>query len=600
MAFRRPPPPSNEGLRLEPHPSASPSSAQVRLRAEAGRPRRTPAARNPRPSPLPPGLGVEIDRAVRLFDEGTVLVGGCPPRAVRLTTDQASALIRWSSGASPAGRAERLLARRLVDSGLAHPRPERDAVPVEPGTVEVAVVGQAGSAGLARTLDDLAADHPALRPVVVGATGACAWVARARGARVVPGPPGGAEARAAALDACSAPLLALLVAGARPGPGWLETALGHFADPGVAAVLPRVLTARPNAPSYGEMTIAAVAADRAGADRGADPAPVLPWGRGTGGPGLPGTANEHTGADPLNPVNTLVLRRAAVGRLDPGPGAGAETDALWRLAEDGWSVRYEPRSRVWNPPVTDLGGYLRACFARGAAAGPLARSRHTRAAGPDLPWPSAVGLALVAAGHPALAAGAVALGAADTAWRLSRVSPGTLPEALRLAARDLAHTARVGGRWVRGTWWPVLAAVAVGAGAVAFRGPGPGTGPTPVSRTVSPSSSSDAGLRTLRAAGPSGRARWIAAAAGAVLTLPHLGAWHRGRGVALVDPVGWTALAVAGDAARALGAWWGVARSGSSAPLTPGVRAVAVRPSAGRSGGAPNMKEKSLSLVSSR
>ncbi|MEV2277970.1 family 2 glycosyl transferase [Nocardiopsis sp. NPDC049922] len=541
---------------------------------------------------------------MRFSDEGHVLVGGCPPRALRLTTDQVSALIRWWSGASPVGRVERLLARRLVDAGLAHPRPERDAVPAERGTVDVAVVGQAGSAALARTLDHLAADHPALRPVVVGATGACAWVARARGARLVPGPPGGAAARAVALDACSAPLLALLEAGARPGPGWLEAALGHFADPGVAAVLPRVLTARPNAPTYGEMTIAAVAAVRAGADRGADPAPVLPWGRGTGGRGLPGTANEHTEADPLSPVNTLVLRRAAVERLDPGLGAGAELDALWRLAERGWSVRYEPRSRVWNPPITDLGGYLRACFARGAAAGPLARSRRERVAGPDLPWPSSVALGLAAAGHPALAAGAVALGTADTARRLSRTSPGTLPEALRLTGRDLAYTARVGGRWVRGTWWPVLAAVAVGAGAVARRRSGTGERSTPGGRrAVSPSSSVGVRCGALRAASRFGRARWIAAAAGAALTLPHLGAWHRGRGVAMVGPVGWTVLGMAGDAARSLGTWWGVASSGSPAPLTPGARPTAVR--AARSsvrprGGAPDVRERPLSLVSSR
>ncbi|OLT24671.1 family 2 glycosyl transferase [Nocardiopsis sp. CNR-923] len=543
-------------------------------------------------------MGVQIDRAVRLFEEGTVLVGGSPARAVRLTTDQASALIRWSSGARPVGRVERSLARRLVDAGLAHPRPERDAVPVEPGTVDVAVVGQAGSAALARTLDALAADHPELSPVVVGATGECAWVARARGARTVPGPPGGAAARAVALDACSAPLLALLVAGARPGPGWLEAALGHFADPGVAAVLPRVLTARPNAPSYGEMTIAAVAADRAGADRGADPAAVLPWGRGTAGTGAPGTANEHTEADPLSPVDTLVLRRAAVERLDPGLGAGAEVDALWRLAEDGWAVRYEPGSRVWNPPVTDLGGYLRACFARAAAAGPLARGRCERAAGPDLPWPSAVGLALVAAGRPGLATGAVVLGAAGAAWELSRVSPETLPEALRLAGHDLFHTARTGGRWVRGTWWPVLAAVAVGAGAVALRRSGPGTRPPASRRTVLPSSSAVVRFRAPRAATPSRRARWVAVAAGAALTLPHLGAWHRGRGAALVDPVSWTALAVAGDAARSLGAWWGVARSGSPAPLVPGSRPVAVRTPAHGRGGTADVRESALSLAS--
>ncbi|WP_116244270.1 family 2 glycosyl transferase [Nocardiopsis sp. FIRDI 009] len=488
-------------------------------------------------APLPPGTAVEIDRSVRLADEGHVLVGGHPPHALRLTTDQASVLVRWSSGAVPNGRAERVLARRLIDAGFAHPRPADTAVPVGPGTVDVAVVDPTSPNDLARTLDGLATAYPDLRPVVVGATGASAWAARSRGARTVPGPAGGACARNAALGACTAPHVALVAAGARLGPGWLEAALGHFADPGVAAVLPRGLTARADAPTYLEMLVAAVAADRVGPDRGADPAPVLPWGHATGGRGLPGTANGHTRADPLSPVGALVLRRAAVGPdpFDPELGEGAGLDALWRLAEHGWSVRYEPRSRVRVPPVGDLGGYLRACFARGALTGRLARRRGRRAVGPELSWSSAAALALLTAGRPVPALGAVALGAAYGARRLSGGARERLPEAALVAVRDLVSAAGSGGRWVRGAWWPVLAGAAVGAGA---------------------------------------RDRRTAAAVGAMLVLPHLGAWHRGRGVAPVDPVTWTALGVAGDAARSLGTWWGAAGSRSVAPLLPCPRAM--------------------------
>src|SRR5690606_28364924 len=88
--------------------------------------------------PLSSGPGIEIDRAVRLTDEGHVLVGGCPPRAVRLAPEQVSALIRWLSGSAPRGTEEGLLARALIRAGLAHPRPR----PLAPDhTVEVAVVG---------------------------------------------------------------------------------------------------------------------------------------------------------------------------------------------------------------------------------------------------------------------------------------------------------------------------------------------------------------------------------------------------------------------------------------------------------------------------
>ncbi|PDP89143.1 family 2 glycosyl transferase [Glycomyces fuscus] len=507
-------------------------------------------------SPLPPGLGVEIDRAARLADEGRVLVGGSPPRAVRLTPGQVSALIRWLSRAVPRDAGEGLFARDLIRAGLAHPRP----LPLAPGdTVEVAVVGRAGPAALGATLDHLAEYRHGPRTVVVGASGADAWTARRHGARVVPGPAGGAGALAEALRACSAEFVALVEAGTRPAPGWLETALGHFADPDVAAVVPRVLADRSACLGHAQMTVASVAARRAGADRGADPAPVLPWGHALPRQERPGSANEHT--DPLRPVPVMVLRRSAAG-LDPDLGAAAGLDLLWRLAEQGWSVRYEPRSRVWAPPTTDLGAYLRACFTSGAVAGPLASRRDGRAAGPALSWAGAAGLALAFAGRPGAALLAGALGGAAVTGALVAGARTPLPEAARLAGLDLAHTVRAGTHAVRTAWWPLAAAAAVGGAVLRRRGPGAAGGsadPRPPA----------GGRRSPGRRGFSGRADRIALAAGAALVVPHVAAWHRGRGAALAGPVTWTALGMAGDAARSLGTWWGVARSGSPAPLVP-------------------------------
>ncbi len=545
----------------------------------------------PSRAPLPPGLGIEIDRAARLADEGHVLVGGSPPRAVRLTPEQVSALIRWLSRAVPRGADEGLFARGLVRAGLAHPRP----LPLVPGdTVEVAVVGRAGPAALNATLDHLDEHRHGPRPVVVGATGPEARTARRRGARVVPGPAGGAGARAWALRACSAEFVALVEAGTRPAPGWLETALGHFADPDVAAVVPRVLTDRSACLGHAQMTVASVAARRTGADRGGDPAPVLPWGHALPWQERPGPANEHT--DPLRPVPVLVLRRAAAD-LDPGLGAAAGLDLLWRLAEQGWSVRYEPRSRVWTPPTTDLGAYLRACFTSGAVAGPLARRRGGHAAGPALSWAGALGLALLFAGRPGAALAAGALGGAAVTGALVAGAGTPLPEAARLAGLDLAHTVRTGTRAVRTAWWP-LAAAAVGAAVLGRRDRGAPDG--------SGSAASDpltGGGRSPHRGGSGGRAGRAALAAGAALVVPHAAAWHRGRGAALAGPVTWTALGMAGDAARSLGTWWGIARSGSPAPLVPRlVPLVAVgtaaRERSGRARGGRGPKEDSTATVS--
>ncbi|WP_236572164.1 family 2 glycosyl transferase [Nocardiopsis sp. FR4] len=502
--------------------------------------------------PAPPGPGIEIDRSVRLADEGHVLLGGCPPRAVRLSPRRVSALIRWLSGSAPRGAEEERFARALVRAGLAHPRP----APLPPGEdVAVAVVGRAGPGALAATLDRLAELHPRLRPVVVGAEGAEAWQARRRGARVVPSPSGGARARAAALRACRTEVVALLEAGTRPAAGWLDTALGHFADPGVAAVVPRVLADRSRCLGHLEMTVAAVAASRAGPDLGADPAPLLPWGHAGPRQQRPGAVNEP--ADPLRPVPCLVVRRS-VADLDPGLGAAAELDLLWRLAEQDWSVRYEPRARVWAPPTTRLGAYLRDCFVSGSCAGPLAAARDGRAAGPELPLAGAAGLVLAAFGRPGAALAAGVLGGAAVTAALAAGGRTPLPDAVRLAGADLAYTARTATRAIRASWWPVAAAAAAGGAAAWRRGDG------------------------------TARAGRLALAAGAALALPHLAAWRRGRGAALTGPLAWTALGMAGDAARSLGTWWGMARARSAAPLVPRIRPTAAF------GAAPSVPRRDL------
>ncbi|GAA1081053.1 glycosyltransferase [Nocardiopsis metallicus] len=534
---------------------------------------------SPTPAPMPMGLGVEIDRAVRLTDEGHVLVGGSPPRALRLPPQGVSTVIRWLSGAALGRHRERQLARILVEAGLAHPRP----APTAPGPdVEVAVVGSGHHRELETVLDLIAEEYPHLRLVVVGAVGLAARVARERGLRVVgvpvDGPMTGAQARATALKACDAEVIALLDADTLPGPGWLEAALGHFADPGVAAVVPRVLAARTRCGPRG-MTVSALNALHA--DRGADPAPILPWGQGHRGLGQPAPPNEHASVEPLEPVRTLFVRRGTACS-DPSLGAAAEVDLLWRLAGEGWSVRYEPRSRVYAVMPTGIGSYLRARFEAGAAAGPLARLHGRRAAGPELSLSGAAGLGLALAGRPLSGLAVCAAGGALRVRGLMNGAGVPAADALRPVAVDLAHTARTAARVARTSWWPVVAAVAAG-GAVAGMRPG-----------------SRPGIRS-GAGWPGHRAL----AAAAVLTVPHLLSWRRRHGAAPVGPVVWTGLSVAGDAARSLGTWWGMARVGSAAPLVPRARPPVLSKSLESSqvaGGAkdPGDKPRSLAVLSER
>ena len=86
------------------------------------RPLTRPAAGPGRgPAPLPPGFRVVFDPQTQ-FVGADVLFGGSPPRLLRLNPagQRALAELRRGPVCSPAAGK---LARRLTDTGMAHPRP---------------------------------------------------------------------------------------------------------------------------------------------------------------------------------------------------------------------------------------------------------------------------------------------------------------------------------------------------------------------------------------------------------------------------------------------------------------------------------------------
>ena len=173
----------------------------------------------------PPGHAIRTDRSTRLVDEGRLVIGGslhahvpCPPH--KQERSSAGSATHPSTGAAGRG-----LAADLIAAGMAHPHTPTPYPTVPPSFTTVEVDG--------------------------------------------------AVSRAAALTAADTDVLALLSPGAHPEPGLLESALAHFADPSVAAVVPRVLPDRTRPLGYVQAAVAAVAADLLGLDRGAD-GPVLP------------------------------------------------------------------------------------------------------------------------------------------------------------------------------------------------------------------------------------------------------------------------------------------------------------------------------------
>ncbi|MGE3619547.1 MAG: mycofactocin biosynthesis glycosyltransferase MftF [Acidimicrobiia bacterium] len=468
---------------------------------------------------LPPGFGLRLDPATRRLDDGRVLLGGRPRRLVRLTSTGARLVDRLEAGeAVPAAPPAQRLARRLLDGGLAHPRPDASTRPYGPLDVSVVIpVHVDDVAGLGRTLRSLG---PCGEVVVVDDGSVArldvARCAEAQGARLLrhDRPHGPAAARETGWRAARRPVVAFVDAGVEVRAGWLDALLDHLADPAVGAVAPRVVAAGGATRRW----IAAYEAVRSPLDLGTAEAAVGS-----------GTTVSYV------PTATLVVRREAledVGGFDEELRFGEDVDLVWRLGRR-WTVRYDPRVAVVHAPRPTAARWLRQRVDYGSSAGPLAR-RHGAAVAPwrASAWSTAV-CALVAARRPGAALAVGTAGAAVLARRLHPV-PGRTADRTRAVARTaalasgLAATAHLSaGRQLvealRRPWFPLTVALAAPR-----------------------------------------RTRPVALA---VLALPPLVEWARDRPG--LDPLRWEVLRLADDVAYGAGVWWGALRHGAPGALLP-------------------------------
>jgi mycofactocin system glycosyltransferase len=465
---------------------------------------------------LPAGFAVELDPSVRR-PRPTVLVGGNPVRVLRLTAAGAKTIERWAAGEVVGTQpAQQALARRLLDSGIAHPR-AKSCVHPSPEDVTVVIPVRDEPTALAQTIAALDGAGPAIGPVIVVDDGSepplRSFVSTQLATRLLRRSQAGpAAARNDGWRGAQSELVAFVDAGCVPSPGWLEPLLAHFADPAVGAVAPRVMH-RPSAGCPRQLD--EYERVRSRLDLGPAEGPVQP-------------------ASTLSyvPSAALLVRRSAleaVGGFDENLRFGEDVDLVWRLDREGWLVRYEPVSTVTHPGRSSPSAWVCQRVQYGSSAAPLSARHGCKVAPLAASWWSVAVWALALCGRPAAALGVAAATSAKLALRALPDGP-TAVELARRAGRGHLLAGLGLARAIRQAWLPPAAALLI------------------------PCST---------------RTRASAALATALVAVP-LAEWVIERPEGL-GPLEWVALRLADDLAYQAGVWRGVLRARSARAIMPRV-----------------------------
>jgi mycofactocin system glycosyltransferase len=299
---------------------------------------------------LPDGFAVQVDRRVKVLGEGSALLGGSPTRLLRLAPAAQTMLTGGRLEVHDAVSAQ--LARTLLDATVAHPRPATGpshhdvtvVIPVRDNTSGVLRL-VAALRGMRVIVVDDGSNTPVQESDFAGMHCDVSVLRHQRSK-------GPAAARNTGLAACNTDFVAFLDSDVVPRRGWLEALLGHFCDPAVALVAPRIV----GLPQTDNI-VARYEAVRSSLDLGLREAPVVPY----------GTVS-------YVPSAAIICRRAVltqVGGFDETLKSGEDVDLCWRFIEAGARLRYEPIALVAHNHRTQLRDWLARKSFYGESAAPL-------------------------------------------------------------------------------------------------------------------------------------------------------------------------------------------------------------------------------------
>ncbi|GAA3663032.1 mycofactocin biosynthesis glycosyltransferase MftF [Nocardioides ginsengisoli] len=387
-------------------------------------------------SPLPSGFAVRLRDDVTRADDGDLLVGGSPLRALRLSP-RARALLDGDR-LLVRDRASGLVARRLLDGNLADP--ELSGPGIDVGLLTVVIPVRDRAAQLDRAL---AAVAPLQAIVVDDAShdpAAVAEVASRHDAELVhlPWNLGPAGARNAGLERVGTPYVAFVDSDVSVDAPTLRRLARHFEDPAVVLVGPKIVgRSRSDRPRwferYDEKASSLTLGSRACAVR---PGAAVGW--------LPSAC--------------LVARTDAVRPgFDATMRVGEDVDLVWRTVAAGGVVRYEPEEVALHDVRPGMAGWLGRKLAYGTGGAPLA-ARHG-----DAIAPAVLSLPMAVAGAAALArkrwsapvvVASLAIGMASVERRLP-AHTGRRRLAAGLVARGFGWSVRQESALLLRHWWPL-------------------------------------------------------------------------------------------------------------------------------------------------
>ena len=369
----------------------------------------------------------------RLDSEATIdgnrIIGGSPPSMLRISAAGRQVLDAILSGNDlNSGQ----LLDRMLELGIVHPAIEPIPIRDGEGRAVVTVVTPTLGAPHHRQRHGLDDDHLILvddgsNPPVQDAT-----------IRLDTNM-GPAAARNRGLAAVNTEFCAFVDADVDTGDDdhWLRSLLGHFDDPHVAAVAPRVRS------RAGRGALERHEQHHGALDMGDKPAPVRP-----------GTRIAYV------PAAALICRTSAIreiGGFDEAMRTGEDVDLIWRLVDAGHTVRYAPDVEVVHEPRSSWRAFLSQRIGYGASAA-LLEHRHPGRVAPLVisPWSAVALAALLIPRRPwygiPTAVAAMVLAAMRLANRLPELGRG---EALRIVSAGTTRAAVALAKAVRRTWWPV-------------------------------------------------------------------------------------------------------------------------------------------------